>query len=37
MEGLEYPLAMEVAGRLDSYAEGISEEPDALQSPQSNG
>lgn len=39
---MEYPLSVKVVGRLtidcdDSYAEGISEGPDALQSPRSNG
>ncbi len=39
---MEYPLSAKVVGRLtidckDSYAEGISEGPDGLQSPQPNG
>lgn len=39
---MEYPLSVKVVGRLtidceDSDDEGISEGPDALQSPQSNG
>lgn len=42
MGRMEYPLSVKVVGRLaidceDSYAEGITEEPDALQSLQSNG